>query len=249
MHYGTNQQALRTPARPLCRAAEGVVGIAADASLPALLAHASIAAVARETPDAAAVGFAACVPHCALASLLPDNPHAPELAEWLSTPEQSAAADLTVAVLLLDPALEQTALTALLSHITELHAPLTALRLVSEAAVPLSQPHVAAAFRPAAGAGPGGAAAAVARGDTLRPCLVVRRAEVEDSDDVAPLLAAAQQEYGVLAQVCSRRNPQKTGQCFCLYIIPTHVYPRWLHAADPGVAHHARDQTARANAG
>jgi hypothetical protein len=151
------------------------------------------------------LGFAAFFPTPKNCSDLLSQSDASALRAWASAATPASAElhnSLSISCLLLHPEHEKEVLTVLMQSALDLFPTCSKLLLVSEAAVPLTQPHLAAHFRGAEPLGPSGESLAIADALSFLPPLVVRKARIEDHDDIAPLLDDAVAEFGTLAKVC-----------------------------------------------
>lgn len=125
-----------------------MVGIAADAPLSSILAHACLALCATDTTTGDLVGVVAFFAAPPMASLFPSGEEQPAVApaeddEWIASRAfrhvAAFPAGLVAPLLAVDPEREDEGLTALLLHTFELCPSLTHIFLAAESPVPLSQ--------------------------------------------------------------------------------------------------------------
>lgn len=157
-----------------------------------------------ESPTGALCGAMALFFHPALSTLLPESPSAADSSAWLAAlaaerrwkPPQT----LVTPFYLLDPDTEGPALEALLATALEICPQLQQVVLAAEDAIPLNQPFLLQHFLEVGAPAPGRAVYEAAR-NRISPRLTIRRALVEDTDDLLPVIVAASLRYGALATV------------------------------------------------
>jgi Domain of unknown function (DUF4821) len=192
------------------RDAGGVAGVAAEAAVTDLLAHACLALTATDSSTGELTGFLALCTPPSIPYLLPRDSIQADAAAWVQKlSEQHGLAfptALAAPCLILHPSHEQEALSQLLTAAIKLAPSLTTIIFLSEGPVPLSQPHLATLFTSHPSSAPppgglGGVVALVATRDTVARPVAARRARVEDCDDLMPLVATAQAAGGSLGMV------------------------------------------------
>lgn len=136
-----------------------------------------------------------------LADTNPDS----ELHKWICEVSSSLSADtpsgLVIPYYVLDPDHEEAALLAILQYAFAISPSLESLVLVSYSELPLAQPFLLSYFTLVGNRGPSGEVAYSTSAETVCPALTVRSAVVEDTDDLVPLVEAAEDRFGSLAKV------------------------------------------------
>jgi hypothetical protein len=188
----------------VCRQVRGVCGISAGACFHSILAHSCITLTAFATATDTVLGFAAFFPRSTSFPIHPKGSDVSAIQAWViaaTAPCAELHKSLSIPCLILHPEHEKEVLTALMQGALESFLTCSTFCFISEATVPLTQPHLAAHFRAVDPLGPAGEAVAIADASKFLPPLIVRKARIEDHDDVAPLLEDAAVEFGALAKV------------------------------------------------